>query len=756
MLGTSILRYGYALALLVACPAVVACGSGGKSDAAASAGNTSSAGGEPTGGTSGSGNGTSGSSSSLGGGDSGDTSGNGNVPSNGGAVDLPQGSHGLGTVVVGPINGEVSTKLPKLPTMTNVYATVLGDSLNVFFDPIDGASDYRVYVLPNDGDVSAASGGAITIKNATYRCAGNRQAPVSTVDNTESGNGWVATLVNAEVGGFGRKTADATLGYVYATPGEGRIPVYALGDPNYDADNNCFQERWGASRAKKYVTSESERATLLGKRWRDDGIVFYVPAKADSTSSQLYLDDSDPQNYFYFASAAEAAAHAKKTAVFPVLKSASADTVPLMRVYYLNYCGNSHDELVATKSRFDRAFNQGDKLPMFAVHWAGLTDKTTLVVEALDTLCPYTGQLTPQSAPALSDANYPAWSSIEDARKASATGEVYINGQGPAASKPKPLARSFIEVSPVAPPKLDWFMGFGPSDSLGTFADADCGATMGNNCFQQFRQKSELFDTDFMFPESDRHQFGKVLGELWVAYADLDGDANGKFRITPNTRSQVTADSYLYVTMEVDAFTTGRRYPQIIISDQDPPIDWNFYTGNSLVVQTFKGDGSLNWPHAYSLEICDHRTWDVNQQCPAYPEFRLQLDPKQPDPAKPLGLAPNDEVGEHVGVDVSTRFEVYASTKRAYLLLDGKPFGCVDLPAKGVPSGAVSVTFGDVLYHSDADDMPGYASFVEKSSKFESHRHFDNLGFKHGMPAPSWNEQVLPCYPASALQPAAE
>jgi hypothetical protein len=195
--------------------------------------------------------------------------------------------------------------------------------------------------------------------------------------------------------------------------------------------------------------------------------------------------------------------------------------------------------------------------------------------------------------------------------------------------------------------------------------------------------------------------------------------------------------------METDTFTTGRRYPQILISDKMAPVFWGIPSGHTLVIQS-ETDNTSSWPNQLQLEVCNQRIWDVNQQCPAFHDVHENLDPN--DSTKVLSLAPVQEVGEHSGLDRATTWEVYASTKRVYLFLDGKAHGCADLPSGGGPgAGPVSVTFGHVLYHSGVDSMVGLSDFVMKHGQTESHRHFDNLGFKSGVAAPDWNEQLLPC-----------
>jgi hypothetical protein len=94
---------------------------------------------------------------------------------------------------------------------------------------------------------------------------------------------------------------------------------------------------------------------------------------------------------------------------------------------------------------------------------------------------------------------------------------------------------------------------------------------------------------------------------------------------------------------------------------------------------------------------------------------------------------------------------VYVSTGRAYLLTNGQPYACVDLPAGKLTAGNATVTFGDVLYHSDADLEAWYPFHLAKLHNVTS-RHFSNLAFSSNVKAPTWDETVMPCVPASGLK----
>ncbi len=651
--------------------------------------------------------------------------------------------------VPGTPDTSVKTALPPVPRLAAVSAVAVGDSVSLSVEPVAGARDYRVYVLPSDGDISATGDGLVTVRNAVYRCAGDRQSPRVSGDATPVRQSEaITTIVEETVEGYKRTLPEATLGYVYVTPGDGRVPVYALGDPNPKADNSCFHQRWSASRVKRYLTSEQERTKLLALRWRDDGIAFYVPAAGSEGSKPVYTTGTD--TVLYFVDGPEAGERAGASSAFSVLaQEGPVDAVPLMRVFYQNGCGNSHDELAAGLPRFERARFQGDALPMFDLHWSGITGDTTLVVEALDQGCPYPGMLASVSREAANEEgiDYPAFLTLEDARAASATGEVFINGQHDAKNKPRPIARSFVKVSPGPKPAMDWFAGFGPEESLPDFNtgawDEPCESPANPQCLREYRQKSEFADITFGSTTPNRSSLGPVLGQLWVTYADVGADVGGKFRLTPNVRGQMSATSYLHVTMEVDDFSTARRYPQIIVSDAAPPVQWRLPGSNTIILQTFPDEGTANWPFVHQLQICDHRAWEVNDQCPSAGLYRLMENDTV------VGLAPIPEVAEHTGVDRSTRLDAFLSTKRAYLFVDDLPYGCLDLPAKGVPSGQVTVTFGDVIYHSGVDEV---FAFHRAHQQVVARRHFDNLGFKSGVTAPTWDDGRFPCFPPSAIK----
>jgi hypothetical protein len=635
-------------------------------------------------------------------------------------------------VSIGPIEGGVPTALPPLPELGNVLATLDGDGVTVTFDPFDGALDYRIYPLPSDGDITQQSDGTIVVSSAVYRCAGAREDlymvhDPSINDNAAGG----ATVVTGAVDGYMRsESADSTLGYVYTTPAADRLPVYALAAGDIK-ENQCGRPQFTSIRPKTYTTDAAQRAQLLAAHARDDGIAFYVPAAASSGTRPVY-EGTFNGDVLRWIDGPEASARGAGTTVFNVLTTADAGTAPLRRVYVEPYCLAFHDELVAGSARYTQVRDQGDQ-PATALHWAGLTGRTTLVIEALDTLCPYQGLLSPVHADA--EGGYPAYLTLSDMQGASPTTEVFVNGQADSTQRPKAVARSFVAVAP-SPQAMDFYDDF--TSDLAPFHERD-----GLNTDKYFTSAVYELDTT----ATHLTEFGTMLGEFWATYADEASDENGKIRLTSLQKANLDGNGYLHVVTSVDILSTDRRYPQILVSDQSAPVQDNLASGTTLIVQP-----KSMAPTYLQVQVCDHRGWDVNNQCPLLPTFSTAFAP----PA----LMPS----EYVGIDRNVKVDVYVSPARIYVLLDDQPYSCTALPAVAddgksyhLPTGAVTVTLGDVLYHSGVDltvaasalTAPNAYAFHRRHMQTVTRRHFDNFGFSSGVPAPAWDEARFPCVSGS-------
>jgi hypothetical protein len=694
---------------------------------------------------------------------------------------------------VGQLNAPPSTKLPTLPTLTNVVATEREDSVGIDFDPVDNALDYRVYPLPADGDIAVNSDGSVTVKNAIYRCAGIEQT-FDVANNLDSDGGLTPQsadgtgLFTFDANGYAWKTAIAaepTLGYVFTTAGSGRIPVYALA--GYTMDDELG---WSESRLKVYTTDATQRQTLIADAWRDDGIAFYVPATPSASTATIYssqvahLESGKTWTQYlqYYFTASDMASHAKDTTppapAFQVLTATTDGAKPLMAVSY-NEGVNTHVELAVGPDRFKRAAYQGAG-PLWHLEWSGITQPTTLVVEALSSGCPFQGFLAPTHLNTV--APHPIFQTLSDLQSGSPTGEVFINGQydGPTSPPVEPgppgipvqdaslpvlhastmspmaVARSFVSVAPKphVAADWDWYQGFNVGTDFGTVTTMPrAGSLCPPGSFMSVcgRWQSPIFDFSvYQIDGGDVQVFsyGYLLGQLWEAFDDAAGDTIGKVRFTARQMASVDSDptKFLHATMSVDTVATGRRYPQLIISDQPAPVQEGFASpnNNSLLFQVIRGPGTrveLQAIHG----LVNGKSWDVNNQAPEH-----QFVPSDFSTYSKAVLTPAQATAAHQGMDRMTRFDAYVSSQRSYFFLDGQPAGCTQYPSGVTVQGPMTVTFGDVMYHEGAPDELVCTTqkpfpFLHEHQCTETKRHFDDLGFKSGVPAPAWNEAQFPC-----------
>jgi hypothetical protein len=708
------------------------------------------------------------------------------------------------------------TGLPDLPVMSHVVAEVHGNSTTISFDPVPGAVDYRVYPLPQKSDIRLASDGSLDgINNATYRCAGLRAAPTVPVDQDQGPAAnpvpnWIATntYVDQEsVQGFERTTSNDTIGYAFEDPQPGTVPVYAVGDPASTSDNYGYGIREQQTRSKLYVQDNS---TYLATGWRDDGVAFYALTSPSSTAcgsgapvpvySKVYPVDVGDSTVYYPAGP-EAQTRGTGTPSFYVCPTQVANSQPVMRVnYHLSSPGGSyggaegHDELTLGQEQFDRARCQGSTFgvcaqsqqSLWSVHWANLQGPTQLVVEALDTGCPFQGLFgSSPMAPTLVNGddnngnsslqNDPilSFSQLQSAAK---NGEVFLNGQFDGNPSPRPIARAIVNVAPATRPAMDFASNFaGPAETFTESVDPSgmdlgCGLTKtlqqesGNpdSCDGSHRLTSPTYDVLFFGTQDARYEVGQTQGELWEDYS-----GNGsKFRISPLHQQAMMADStFVHAAMEVSSFSTGRRYPQIMISDQDfETSQWllersqtpsNTNLGSTIVVQPI--DAATGRP-VVQVQLCTQRRWNVNYQCPWF--ILEKVDP--PTPSATGANNPHPDPFDRLQDDRSARWDVYASTQRAYVFLDSQPYACVDFahrkttvadgtaitPTPAPPkAGPVTVAFGDVMYHAGAESeyFTIYSPFHLEHELYETTRHFDYIGFKSGEAAPAWDETRFPC-----------
>ena len=179
--------------------------------------------------------------------------------------------------------------------------------------------------------------------------------------------------------------------------------------------------------------------------------------------------------------------------------------------------------------------------------------------------------------------------------------------------------------------------------------------------------------------------FGTMLGQLWDAFDDTGSDVTGKIRFTALKTATVDTDpnKYVHATMSVDIVSTDRRYPQLILSDQPAPVQEGMANpnANALLFQAIQGPGTRIELQAIHGLVNGH-PWDVNNQATEH----VLVQPDFSNGAE-SAIAPDVAIDDHMGVDRMTRFDVYVSSQRAYLFVDGAPAGCTAYPTGLLPRG---------------------------------------------------------------------
>jgi len=669
--------------------------------------------------------------------------------------------------------------VPELPTIQNVRVKTRGDTALIEFEPIAGALDYRIYPEPNAADWLIGDSGEVGVKNGIYRCAGDRIFQAREAD--------AANLFDCSLAGcdnlrhnYSRSEAEATLGYVFLTPGPDRIPVYRVADPNGAGgfrNADWVVPLYSEANSAEYVADPAQRSALLAKGWRDDGIAFYTTKSAARTVYRVhYAHGADWQGDNVVLFSTDGPEHDARAAQppseiedlgarFQILESEEPGSVALHRVSYGGF-----DVLAAGEARFDQVLHQGLR-PVWSLTWPGITEKTRFVIEALDAGCPFAnGYIAATHADADVDRtsmqpfNAPSIT-LDEARLSS--GEVFINGQHEPTNRPRPIARAYVDVTPEAQPKMDFLATFDPGAEWEPFTK-----WRDNNAFI-YRNSQWVIDTSGC---TENFTFGPLLGQFVLGMAD--GGSSCNVSITPrNVPTRLSADKFLHVRMASDVPSTNRRYPQIMVTNvplkEDPAPDAGYIDdipvhsrlgnfpyeqagkdmmagtaddvpaegGRTIVVQPFGGYQETQ------IEFCDTRGWGVSQQCDRANVYGFHAGDysdtwKQPWTAVPVQ-------GDVAGFDRPVQWDVYTSTSRVYVFMDGKPAACAVLPEGRMPAGAVTVAYRAVLYHCGIDesvtpDDTGHR-YEHDYSLCHSDRHMDDFGIDLSTPAPAWDESALPC-----------
>jgi hypothetical protein len=412
-------------------------------------------------------------------------------------------------------------------------------------------------------------------------------------------------------------------------------------------------------------------------------------------------------------------------------------------LHRVTYQTGSTFDVLAAGPDYARVLHQGG--PVTSLTWSGLDARTVLVIEALDAGCPFPGAYI--GAFPVDAQPYPT-RALKQLREQSPTGEVFVNGQFDPSNRPRPIARSFVEVSPAAGDPMDFHADLGiPADFQGMQVYEHPDAKV-------YRNDKWSVETTFC---NDSLSFGPVLGQLFFGMSDCE------LSLVPRTfHPRIEAARFLHVRVATDLPSTARRFPQILVTSALPieadaapsvlDIPIHRRAGSFTAAELPGKDSSIIVQpffsyHEAQIQFCDHRGFGVTLPCPRanlYGWNAGESMPRWPDET----WRPVPVLTDLVGFDRPVQFDVYASTERVYLFADRQPVGCAALPAGRMPEGDVTVAYRAVLNQGGGDELisgdPGRA-FERAYSETHSDRRLDDFSMKQGTAAPEWDESRLPC-----------
>jgi hypothetical protein len=214
--------------------------------------------------------------------------------------------------------------------------------------------------------------------------------------------------------------------------------------------------------------------------------------------------------------------------------------------------------------------------------------------------------------------------------------------------------------------------------------------------------------------------------------------------------------------MATDLASTGRRYPQLLITTARSPDASEVATASELPIRErlgpllpsqLPGPGSsiIVQPffsyHEAQIQLCGQRGWGPTAFCPRANLYGFDAgEPELTSPGEPW--LPVPVLSDLVGFDRPVQLDVYASTERVYLFVDEQPTGCAVLPAGQMREGAVTVAFGAVIDEPAKDEViaaePG-RRYERDFSRLHSDRRMDDFGIDLDVQQPEWDEARLPC-----------
>lgn len=439
----------------------------------------------------------------------------------------------------------------------------------------------------------------------------------------------------------------------------------------------------------------------------------------------------------------------------------------------------------------------GERIPARRIEVTGLTESSRVVVEALDTTCPFPGvvgatsqtiEVTNGALPASERVPFSIYTEEEVRER---YGSLIVNGHRPGSplgapasdEPPRVLARTTLRVEPAGgpPPTSDFFTGFDDEEDQPVYVGPlpPLGRAPKNG---QLFETSELTLTTY----AEAHtQFFVDRGQLHVLLADWQQDVFASAVAYPKRAALIDDEDYVHVTFEVPSNATARRYWWLSLCGADRMGETLDENGHLLgnIIQTpffYQNDGKNPSVEKWSCLQLFPRDGLPSPLPPTNtrPESDLRVMVNVPNAGErdsvrnvsprqyPGGTAPGwyrqmDADGQLVApilddqlyVSQKTRYDVYVRDDRVIVYVDGEQRLCNDFPTTHLTMAEAAVGFGQVLYHSAAErvefsrsfnDRTGQRYYLENTPYIDA-RAWDNLGFDEGVEAPASFDESL-CY----------
>ncbi len=415
---------------------------------------------------------------------------------------------------------------------------------------------------------------------------------------------------------------------------------------------------------------------------------------------------------------------------------------------------------------------------------------TTIVIEAIDALCPFVGVVghahsdMQATAPQLAPEDRVPFAVYTEDEVRSRYGSMYVNGQGPGSAlaaqaepfAPRVLSRSVVEIVPLG-------TGSTPTQAFfDDFTDAVLPQLVGELPSYNRTVGGKMYQTPswtFFSYGAGYSEFAIERGQLHMIVADYNQNVIASNLAMPRRTAQLSDAAYLHVTYEVPSNATDRRYWWLSLCGNaagGQTLDSNgvtqspivlapfFYTQNGLnpsvsnwnCLQVFPRDG-MPFPLGpdgtrpesdirVMVNVPDKAAESVINVSPAqYPSLLTTLPPSWYRQRDGAGALVGPMLDDQLQTAVRTRFDVYVRRDRVVVFVGGEQRLCNDFPGQRLTMGEAALAFGQVLFDS-ADErrermfmsnLRTGQRYYTANTPYIDVRSWDNVGFDENVAEPT-------------------